>query len=237
MEQTLTSVTAAVLAGGLGTRLRALVGDRQKVVGEVDGRPFLAYLLDQLQAAGIMRVVLCTGYKGEQVRALFGDAFGPMELLYSREAAPLGTGGALRLALPLLASETVLALNGDSFCAADLAAFWQFHLSRRAEASLLLTRITDTSRYGRVVLDASGRIHNFAEKGHGGPGWINAGIYLIRKDLLREIPPERPVSLEKDVFPRLLTRSFYGYCCRAPFIDIGTPHSFATSQQFFQSLP
>src|SRR5437899_2628493 len=110
------SLSAAILVGGLGTRLRGIVADRPKVLAEVRGRPFLAYLLDQLVASGFQDVVLCTGYRSEQVKEVFGDGYGPLRIVYSEETVPLGTAGALRLALPLLQSETILVMNGDSFC-------------------------------------------------------------------------------------------------------------------------
>ncbi len=102
----LSDLTAVILAGGLGTRLRSVVADRPKVIAEVGGRPFLSYLLDQLGTAGIEYVVLCTGHLGQQVRAIFGDSYATMKLVYSHEEAPMGTGGALPLATPLLKSES-----------------------------------------------------------------------------------------------------------------------------------
>jgi len=195
--QDLASVTAAILAGGLGTRLRSVVADRPKVLAEIRGRPFLAYLLDQLAAAGLRTVVLCTGYMGEQVRAMFGDFYGDLRLAYSQESSPLGTAGALRLALPLFKAETVLVMNGDSFCQVNLRAFWAWHCARGADATLLLTRVPDTKRYGRVHVDADGLVLRFDEKDNkpvlersegSGPGWINAGIYLLNRRLLLTIP-------------------------------------------------
>ncbi len=96
------NLTATILAGGLGTRLRSVVADRPKVLAEIHERPFLAYLLDQLAAAGVRNVVICTGYLGERVRAIFGNSYGEMQLHYSQESSPMGTAGALRLALPKL---------------------------------------------------------------------------------------------------------------------------------------
>ena len=120
-------VTAAILAGGLGTRLRPAVADRPKVLAPVGGRPYLTYLLDQLAGAGVREVVLLTGYAADEVRDALGDRYGRMRLRYSVEPAPLGTAGALRLALPLLAAPAVLLLNGDSYCDADLGAFRRSH--------------------------------------------------------------------------------------------------------------
>ncbi|NLC72084.1 MAG: NTP transferase domain-containing protein, partial [Desulfuromonadaceae bacterium] len=175
----------AILAGGLGTRLRSVVSDRPKVLAEIGGKPFLAYLLDHLSSFGFGTVVLCTGYLGEQIAQRFGKRYGEMELFYSQESSPLGTAGALRLALPLLKSESALVVNGDSFCDADLRGFWEWHREREADASMLLVEVPDTRRYGRVSVDNKGRVIRFEEKNEeGAPGWINAGIYLIRRRLL-----------------------------------------------------
>ena len=230
----LSHITAAILAGGLGTRLRPVVADRPKVLAEVGGRPFLFYLLDQLAAVRVRQVVLCTGYLGHQVRDKLGETYGPMELLYSQEPSPLGTGGALCFALPLLESETVLVLNGDSFCEANLRAFCLVHRLRGARASLLLAEVTDTGRFGWVALDEEGRITGFREKGKAtGGGWVNGGIYLINRALLETIPPQQTVSLEQDLFPAWVGRGLYGFRSQGRFIDIGIPESLAGAETFF----
>ena len=224
---------AAIVAGGLGTRLRSVVADRPKVLAEVGGRPFLAYLLDQLAAAGVRNVVLCTGYMGEKVEAAFGAWYGGLNLRYSQEAQPLGTAGALRLALPLLDSDPVLVMNGDSFCGADLGSFWTWHCDRQAVGSLLLVGMSDTSRYGRVRTESDGRVASFMEKGDtSGPGLINAGIYLLGQDLLRTIPEVGAVSIEKEMFPSWLSQGLYGYCVETRFLDIGTPESYELAGRF-----
>src|SRR3990172_13210316 len=190
-------VTAVILAGGLGTRLSAVVNDRPKVLAEIGGKPFLAYLLDFLSTSGIHSVVLCTGFFGEQIRMRFGEKYGNMYLSYSQESSPLGTAGALRLALPLIQSESVLIMNGDSFCDANLENFWEWHSSHDADASLLLVEMSDTRRFGRVVVSADGLVLRFDEKNDEGlPGFINAGIYLIKRRLLWEIPEDGSVSIE-----------------------------------------
>src|SRR5437667_6347363 len=123
-------ITAAILAGGLGTRLRHTVADRPKVLAPVGGRHYLAYLLDQLAGAGISEVVLLTGHRAEQVQSTFGESYAGMGLRYSAEPAPLGTGGAVRRALPLFSAPTILLLNGDSYCDVDLDAFVERHRQR-----------------------------------------------------------------------------------------------------------
>src|SRR5262245_1101203 len=184
MLSNLANITAVILAGGLGTRLRSVVADRPKALAKVQGRPFLAYLLDQVAAAGIKRVVLCTGYLGEQVQGTFGDTYKALRLAYSQESSPLGTAGALRLALPVLESDAVLGMNGDSFCETNFSTFWTWHCMREADATLRLTEVANTRRYGRVQVDANGRVLGFDEKGDtNGPGWVNAGIYLLKRRL------------------------------------------------------
>lgn len=232
--QDLAGVTAAILAGGLGTRLRSVVADRPKVLAEVRGRPFLAYLLDQLAAAGVRYVVLCIGYLSEQVRAAFGGLYGSLHLVYSQESSPLGTAGALRLALPLFKSDPVLVMNGDSFCRVDLRDFWTWHQARGANATLLLTEVPDTSRYGRVNVDADGLVLSLDEKGgNSGSGWINVGIYLLSHRFLLTIPADGAVSLEREVFPAWIGRGLYGYRSEGCFLDVGTPEAYALAEGFF----
>jgi NDP-sugar pyrophosphorylase family protein len=230
-------VAVAVLAGGLGSRLRPAVADRPKALAPVGGRPYLTYLLDLLARAGVGEVVLLTGYRAEQVRGALGDTYAGMRLVHAPEPAPLGTGGAVRRALPLLAAPTVLLLNGDSYCDIDLEAFLASHRWRAADLSLALARVADTSRFGAVQLAADGRVTRFEEKNAaGGAGWINAGVYLVARALLEEIPTEGPVSLERQMFPVWLARhACYGFRCEGRFLDIGTPESYARAEAFFRT--
>jgi D-glycero-alpha-D-manno-heptose 1-phosphate guanylyltransferase len=228
-------IPVAILAGGLGTRLRPAIGDRAKVVADVDGRPFLRHLLDQVAASGFRDIVLCVGWRADEVEAALGAAHGPLRLRYSREAEPLGTGGALRLALPLLDAPDVLVMNGDSFCEVDLAAAWAWHRARRAEATLVAIEVPDASRYGRVEIDAEDRVRRFVEKQQdGAAGWINAGIYLLARARLAALPSGRALSLERDVLPGWIAAALYGYRVRGRFIDIGTPGAYSAASLFFR---
>jgi NDP-sugar pyrophosphorylase family protein len=228
-------ITAAVLIGGLGTRLRDVVADRPKALAPIRGRPFLAYLLDWLSAGGVREAVLCTGFLAEQVRAELGDQYGGLRLRYSQETAPLGTGGALRLALPQLNTPTILALNGDSYCEADLAHLLAFHEDCRAAATLLLSRQPDCARFGRVEVGPTGAVERFEEKrADAGPGWINAGVYCFTREFLASIPAGKPVSLEREVLPGWIGHGLFGYCAAGSrFIDIGTPESYRDAEAFF----
>jgi NDP-sugar pyrophosphorylase family protein len=235
--QDLAGLTAVILAGGQGTRLRPVVADQPKVLAEVRGRPFLAYLLEQLADVGVRYVVLCTGYLGEQIQATFGESYGGLDLVYSQEASPLGTAGALRLALPLFKSDSVLVMNGDSFCEVNLRSFWSWHYKRGADATLLLIQMLDTRRYGRVQVDADGLVLDFDEKSDkSGPGWINAGIYLLNHGLLLTIPASDAVSLEQEMFPAWIGGGLHGYRSEGRFLDIGTPEGYRTAKQFFPSV-
>jgi NDP-sugar pyrophosphorylase family protein len=228
-------IPVAILAGGLGTRLRPAIGERAKVVAPVDGRPFLVSILEQLAAAGFRDVVLCTGYRADEVEAALGPSHGPLALRYSREPEPLGTGGALRLALPLLDGESVLAMNGDSFCEVDLAAAWAWHRAKRSDATLVTVEVPDAARFGRVELDAEDRVRRFTEKQEGGgPGWINAGIYLLARERIAALATGRALSLERDALPAWAATALYGYRVRGRFIDIGTPGAYSAASRFFR---
>jgi NDP-sugar pyrophosphorylase family protein len=230
-------IPVAILAGGLGERLRPALGEIPKVLAEVAGRPFLAYLLDQIARAGFRDVVLCTGWRAEAVERAFGDAYGSLRLRYSPEREPLGTAGALRHALPLLGAETALVMNGDSFCDADLLAAWDWHRARRSQATLLLVEVDDAARYGRVEVDSGGLIRRFTEKqAGGGAGWINAGIYWLARAWIESIEAEKPLSLERDVFPGWIGRGLAGMRTTARFLDIGTPQSYAGASAFFRAM-
>lgn len=238
MTTGLEHTTAAILAGGLGTRLQKVVSDRPKVLAEVNGRPFLAYLLDRLAEVSLKRVVLCTGYMAELVQYIFGSSYREMELLYSREEMPLGTGGALRLALPFMTSDPILVMNGDSFCDADLALFDSKHYTAMAKASLVLTQVPDVSRYGAVEANESGLVTSFIEKGaRQGSGLINAGIYLLKREIIASIPEGRNVSLEQDVFPKLIGTDLYGFLQGSRFIDIGVPDDYLAARHFLAEKP
>jgi NDP-sugar pyrophosphorylase family protein len=228
-------VTAAVLAGGLGTRLLPAVADRPKALAEVAGRPFLAHVLERLADAGLPETVLLTGHRAGQIESAFGHSFAGMPLTYSRETTPLGTGGALRHALPLLQRDTLLVLNGDSYCDLDLCDFLKRHADAHSACTLALSRVADASRFGTVQLDGCGRVRSFAEKSDdGGPGLVNAGVYLLARRLVAELPAGRPLSLEREAFPAWAQAGqCHGYVTERGFLDIGTPESYAVAVRYF----
>ena len=228
-------MVAAILSGGLGTRLRPVLPNTAKVMAEVDGRPFLEIILDQLETSGISTVVLCIGYLSEQIRSCFGERRGELKLLYSEEKEPLGTAGALRLALPLLSSKSILVLNGDSSYSGRLSPFIDWHHKRMAPVSILLAKVEDTRRFGLVETARDGQIRRFCEKDRAssGAGWVSAGVYLMGRNVIGKIPEQRPISLEREIFPSYIGHGLRGYHGRGLFLDIGTPESYARADKFF----
>jgi D-glycero-alpha-D-manno-heptose 1-phosphate guanylyltransferase len=227
-------ITALILAGGLGTRLKTVVSDRPKILASVNGRPFICYLMDQLIRVDFKDVMLCTGYKGELVRETFGSCYAGLNIRYSTETEPMGTGGALRLALTLIENEIVLVMNGDSYCDVDLSSFIKWYVESNISAAMLLTKVSDTRRYGRVEIDKNGLIKRLDEKGDDlSSGWINAGIYMLQRSKIHTIPPAQKYSLEHEFFPKLVGKDLYGYKYDRAFIDIGTPESYAEAEDLF----
>ncbi len=230
----LKNITVAILTGGLGTRLAPAVVDKPKALAEVNRHPFLEYILTQLNNSQFKKVVLCTGYLSEQIEKRFGNRYKNLHLIYSTERSALGTAGSLRYALPHLASETILVMNGDSFCEVDFKKFWKFHQNKKANASLVLSKVVDPTSFGNVRLGVDDSIIEFMEKKAGtGKGLVSAGIYLIRKTLVKKIPKSKQISMEKDIFPTWVGSGFYGYKTKDNFIDIGTPENYARATQFF----
>jgi len=235
LPQRIADLPALILAGGLGTRLRSAVPKSQKVVAPVRSRPFLARLLDQLSIAGIRHALLLTGHRGDEVERTLGTQHDSVRLEYSRETTPLGTAGAVRHALKLVTKPTFLLVNGDSYCNVDLQSFFDFHRGRRADLSMAIAHVNDAGRYGQVHLDTRDRLTSFEEKNPAAEaGWINTGVYLIQRELFQNVPKDSPQSLERDWLPRwTASKTVVGFRCPGPFLDIGTPESYAAAEEFF----
>jgi D-glycero-alpha-D-manno-heptose 1-phosphate guanylyltransferase len=230
------AIRAFVLCGGRGTRLRPVIADRPKSMALISGTPFLQLLLDRLRSQGVDDVILGTGYMAEKIERYFdcGNK-SAMCIRYSREDEPLGTAGALKLAESLI-SDPVLVLNGDSYVEWSLSPMLELFRAKDADLVLVLHEIADVTRYGSVILDHDRRITQFVEKGaSAGPGLINAGVYLLRKQIVRDLPAGAAISLEKEVFPRVLGRRVYGLICTGLFIDIGIPNDLKRAQTLLAS--
>jgi mannose-1-phosphate guanylyltransferase len=228
-------VQVFILAGGLGTRLRTVSGECAKPLVELGGRPFLLWQLQWLRDHGYDDIVLCIGHRANDFVSLLGDGsrYG-VRLRYSRESMPLGTGGALRLAAPLLETDVLIVQNGDTYCPIDLSAAVAAHRRLAGLMTMVVTEVADVSRFGSVDFDDIGSVRGFREKTSGtGKGYINAGTYIMNKECLSLIPPNRPYSLEKGLFPELCGSRLVAHPVAVDFLDIGTPESFMEAQTFF----
>jgi mannose-1-phosphate guanylyltransferase len=222
-------VQALVLAGGEGTRLRPLTLTTPKPVMPLAGRPFLSFMLDWVHSHGAEEVILSCGFMSEAVKSVLGDIYEGMRLRHVTEEEPLGTAGPVRLAYDEgLLEERVLVLNGDVLTDIDLTAELEQHERTGARATLALYPVDDTSSYGVVPTDAEGRVTEFIEKGGGEAptNRINAGAYVLERDVVESIPAGRAVSFEREVFPALIGDGLYGCDAAGYWIDIGTPERY-----------
>jgi len=227
------SLNVLILAGGRGSRLRPVVSDRPKPMALINGRPFLDILMSYLGNFGFYRFILCVGYMADFIQGYYAGPNGgkAREIAFSRESSPLGTGGALKNAEPLITSASFLIVNGDSFCSVDLHRFIAFHREKESLVSMVVAHAEEEKDFGSVTLDPLSRIAGFQEKDSPASGWINAGIYLFEKSVLSRIPPNTVYSLEQDLFPNLGTHDFYGFPTTEKLIDFGTPKRFAEAQR------
>lgn len=228
------NIAAAVLAGGLGKRLRPLTRSVPKPLVRVRGKPFISYLLSRLSREGVQKCVLLTGYKHSMVQAYCGSGgkWG-MEISYSREKSPLGTGGALAFAASKIRS-TVLILNGDTYVDIPLRKFLAFHRKKHALATILTMRGNLEGR-GEVRCSKSGMVTGFFEKKGGGFGAFNTGAYLVEPAALELLKSacQKKFSLEKQGFPLLKKmRRLYAFSAKGKFLDIGTFESLAKAGKF-----
>jgi len=222
---------AILLAGGRGTRLRSVVPDLPKPMATVAGRPFLSYLLDFIIDHGISRICFSTGYKAEAIEDYFGASLRGVAIVYAHEESPLGTGGAIRAALPFTSAPDVFVLNGDTFAQVDLKAMFDQHKSRGDRLTIALTQVPDCARYGAVSF-RDGHVERFSEKGLSGAGYINAGVYLLRRDLFERFDLPDVFSFEQQVLMDHLGDLRPGvFLSSGYFLDIGIPEDYARAQQ------
>ena len=218
---------ALVLAGGEGTRLRPLTLTTPKPVMPFAGRPFMTFMLDWLGSHGVDDVILSCGFMSDAVEGVLGDIHAGIRLRYVHEEEPLGTAGPLRLALDTgaLQDERLYVLNGDVLTDMDLTAEREQHERTGARATLCLIAVDDTASYGVVPTAEGGEVEQFLEKSPGTAptNRINAGAYLLERDVIEQIPAGRAMSIEREIFPELVGDGLYGYLAAGYWKDIGTP--------------
>jgi D-glycero-alpha-D-manno-heptose 1-phosphate guanylyltransferase len=230
---------AIILAGGFGTRLQSIVFDLPKPMAPVNDRPFLDYQLLYLKHYGIKKVILSIGYLHDKITSHYQNNFEGIEIVYAPEKAPLGTGGGIRLALEMCNSKSVIVLNGDSFFDINLNSFCSQHSTFMSDCSLALRKVEDSARYGTIKQGSNYAITSFKEKtGEAIPGTINAGIYILDKEVfLKKTLPGKNFSIEKDFFEKKLKDlNIFGFPYQGYFIDIGIPEDYTKAQDDFKEF-
>jgi len=222
-----------ILAGGLGTRLRSLIKDVPKVLAPVNDRSFLDILIDNLVAQGFIRIILCVCYYKELVKKHFSER-NDCQIIFSEEVSPLGTAGAIKNAEELIKSDTFIVLNGDTFCKVSYKKLLIFHREMFSNYTIVLVRSASNQDYGLINLNQKDKsITSFQEKKIlSKNAYINTGVYCFSKNIFSKIPSHTQVSIEYDLFPKLIGNSFFGYVIDGSFIDIGTPERYLLSKDF-----
>ena len=226
--KSLEDIDVAILAGGLGTRIRDVLGDTPKVLAPINGRTYLDYLLEWLDGFGASRIIMCLGHLAQKVEDHLQGREG-VECIV--EPKPLGTGGALRFCRDAFRSDHLLVMNGDTWLEMDLAPFVAAHLKSNSNISMVCVKVEDISRYGNVTINDHSVVE-FTEKNlsNTGPGFINGGVYLLSQKILNDLYRMNIHSLENDFFFKLKPGSIHAFVPEEiNFIDIGTPESLAAA--------
>lgn len=225
---------AIILAGGMGSRLKSVVADLPKPMAPVNGKPFLSYLLRYLASQQIDRFILSVGYRHAVITDYFGDHYQSIPIDYVIEEEPLGTGGAISLAMETCQSKNIFILNGDTFFPVDLDRLRAEHLRFRAEVTLALKKIKKADRYGTIGLDETGRVTSFHEKASQAEALINGGIYLLNKVKFGKRTFSKHFSFEQDYLAQVVReQGIAGYIFDNYFIDIGIPESYRQAGKDF----
>ncbi|HWR51309.1 MAG TPA: nucleotidyltransferase family protein [Bryobacteraceae bacterium] len=225
---------AVILAGGLGTRLLPLTESVPKPMVPVAGRPYLEHQIELLRQQGIDDVLLLTGYLGEQIQRHFADGWKHgVRIRYSREREPLGTGGALLLAMPLL-QDSFLVLNGDSYLPADYKRITALLQDAPMGLAVYDNRLGDTGVANNIGLDGDGRVALYRKGAGAAATHVDAGAVAMRRDALAHAPAGR-FSLESDLFPLLIARrELAAWPSPERFYDMGTPAGLVALESYLQ---
>ena len=226
---------AIILAGGMGTRLRDVVADKPKPMADINGRPFLEYLVKYLASYNINKIILSVGYKSEVIKNYFGEKFNNTTISYAVEKYPLGTGGGISLAMQKAQADDIFILNGDTFFNINLKNLARVHSEKNASLTIALRKMGNASRYGFIAIDENNRIKAFLEKDKlMNEGYINGGVYIIKKSVLLNYNMPEKFSFEKDFLQQYFkSENFFGLEFNDYFIDIGIPSSYKQAQSDF----
>lgn len=222
---------AVILVGGEGTRLRPITLMMPKPVVPVVNVPLMFYVLEWLKKHGIDEVILVACYLPSLLKKVIGNTYKGMKIVYIYEDVPLGTGGAIKRAQTMMKGTTVV-INGDVVTDFDITNMYKFHKEKKSKATIGLYTVENYSAFGVVKTDKSGEIKLFLEKPSReelgtDTADINAGIYLIEPEVLDIMQKGKKYSVERDVFPKFVGQSFYGFAQnRIYWLDVGTPEKY-----------
>jgi NDP-sugar pyrophosphorylase family protein len=228
-----------ILAGGLGTRLKKAIPNLPKSLAPVNGKPFLDLILSVLNNwKCIEKVIIAVGYMADKIVERYGDTSEySFKILFSVEEELLGTGGAIKKALQYAETDNILVLNGDSYVDINLCDLVKKHLQTNMLMTIVLREVKNANRYGRVKLNSDDRVIFFEEKNpKPSRGYINAGIYLIKKELFDNVKDNKVISLEKELLPVFVEKGAYGYISRGKFIDIGVPEAYKMVDKYLKGV-
>jgi NDP-sugar pyrophosphorylase family protein len=224
------SLDVVILCGGLGTRMQSVLSDTPKILAPVGDKTLLDIILNKLKNHGFRRVILSTGHLGEKIEdylsnSIWSNKNGSVEVLFSKEKEPLGTGGAVKYAEPHIKSDEFILMNGDTIFDVDFRELYGFHCDKDAHLTLVVFE-REGGDCASVVLDQSNRVKQFKEKQRvDGDVFVSAGLYIMNRGLLSYMK-EGPSSIEIDFFPSILYKNCYGFISKNDFLDIGTPERY-----------
>lgn len=224
---------ALILAGGKGERMFPLTKKIPKVFLPIAGKPFLEYQINFFKREGINDFILATGYQAKQIKDYFDDGrkFG-VKIIYSKQKKPLDTGGAIKNAQRLIKNKNILILNGDTFLKFNLRKMLNFHKRIKQPITITVIKLKKTNRFGQVMINKKNIITKFKEKDKKAKeGFINAGVYIFQKRVLREFPKNQKISLEREIFPKFINK-ISAFKVRGYFVDIGTPEDYKKAKKY-----
>ncbi len=225
---------AIVLCGGFGTRLQKVISDMPKPMAPVAGKPFLEHVLNYLNDQHIEHAILAVGYLRESIINYFGSRYKNLDITYSVEEEPLGTGGGMMQACNYLDADEAFVINGDTFFDIALNKLHQFHADKNAKLTIALKKMHAFERYGTVEIDEDGRITAFREKRFLEEGLINAGVYCLHRDIFSKSLPAA-FSFEKEILEKEFDAgNIFGKEFNDYFIDIGIPEDYEKAQSDFK---
>jgi len=224
-----------ILAGGEGKRMLPLTKKIPKVLLPIAGKPFLEYQINFFKRDGIHDFILAIGHQAKQIKDYFGDGrkFG-VKIIYSKEKKPLDTGGAIKKAESLIKNKDILITNGDTLLELNFKKMLTFHKKMQKPITIAVIKVKDTGRFGRVIINEKNIITQFKEKDKKAKeGFINAGVYIFQKRILKDFPQNKKISLEREIFPKFINR-ISAFKARGYFIDMGIPEDYKKANKDFR---